>query len=172
MSQDQTCTSYFLNEAAMETIPWLHATIMKQDNTDTDTHTHPHTQTHEDDEGIEGKLICPNPKCKSRLGSFNWSGSQCSCGSWVVPAVQIVASKVDRKTVEDTVGLVVVDFHATAAAVAAAAAAAKQKEGEEGGEQEREQGQRQQREKEEGEGEGGVVATQGEGEGRGERQEA
>jgi len=26
----------------------------------------------------EGRLSCP--KCSSVLGSFNWSGSQCSCG--------------------------------------------------------------------------------------------
>lgn len=70
------------------------------------------TATEAGAEGIEGKLTCPNAKCGGRLGSFNWSGSQCSCGSWVVPAIQVVASKVDRKGREETEGLVVVDFGA------------------------------------------------------------
>ena len=42
----------------------------------------------------EGDIICP--KCSARIGSFNWSGSQCSCGAWVTPAVQITKSKVDE----------------------------------------------------------------------------
>src|SRR5690554_6802729 len=34
--------------------------------------------------GLEGKISCP--KCDSKLGTFKWSGGQCSCGSWVTPA--------------------------------------------------------------------------------------
>ncbi len=64
---------------------------------------------------MEGKLCCPNARCQTRLGGFNWSGSQCSCGSWVVPAVQVVASRVDRKGREETSGMVVVDFFGAAA---------------------------------------------------------
>jgi len=41
----------------------------------------------------EGKILCP--KCKTRLGTYNWPGAQCSCGGWVVPALQITKSKVD-----------------------------------------------------------------------------
>ncbi|VVB13152.1 unnamed protein product [Arabis nemorensis] len=41
----------------------------------------------------EGKLLCP--KCKTRLGSFDWSGSYCSCGSKIVPAFQLQLSRVD-----------------------------------------------------------------------------
>lgn len=41
----------------------------------------------------EGKFSCP--KCETKLGSWNWSGAQCSCGSWVVPAIQIPRGKVD-----------------------------------------------------------------------------
>jgi dual specificity phosphatase 12 len=41
----------------------------------------------------EGKFGCP--KCETKLGSWNWSGAQCSCGSWVVPAIQIPRGKVD-----------------------------------------------------------------------------
>ena len=35
-------------------------------------------------------------KCLLKLGEFFSKGTQCSCGSWVVPAVQIVKSKVDK----------------------------------------------------------------------------
>ena len=35
-------------------------------------------------------------KCSYKLGEFFPKGTQCSCGSWVVPAVQIVKSKVDK----------------------------------------------------------------------------
>ena len=41
----------------------------------------------------DGKLGCP--KCSARLGSYCWSGAQCSCGTWVAPAIQVVKSKVD-----------------------------------------------------------------------------
>lgn len=43
---------------------------------------------------LEGKLNCP--KCSARVGSFNWAGMQCSCGTWVRPAFQVVKSKVDE----------------------------------------------------------------------------
>ncbi|KAH9253222.1 hypothetical protein BASA81_008904 [Batrachochytrium salamandrivorans] len=44
----------------------------------------------------EGKLCCP--KCETRFGSFSWSGTQCSCGFWCVPAIQIPKSRVDPRT--------------------------------------------------------------------------
>jgi dual specificity phosphatase 12 len=44
---------------------------------------------------IEGKIHCP--KCTTRLGSFSWSGSQCSCGSWITPSISFPRSKVDEK---------------------------------------------------------------------------
>ena len=43
----------------------------------------------------EGKLSCPH--CQSKLGSFTWSGNQCSCGQWVVPAFSFSKRKVDEK---------------------------------------------------------------------------
>ena len=43
---------------------------------------------------VEGNLGCP--KCGARIGSFDWSGMQCSCGTWVSPAIQVVKSKVDE----------------------------------------------------------------------------
>lgn len=42
----------------------------------------------------EGKLFCYN--CNAKIGSFSWSGSQCSCSAWITPAFQIHSSKVDR----------------------------------------------------------------------------
>ena len=41
----------------------------------------------------EGKLFCP--KCEGKIGLWNWSGTQCSCGTWVVPAIQIPLGRVD-----------------------------------------------------------------------------
>ncbi|XP_030926243.1 dual specificity protein phosphatase 12-like [Quercus lobata] len=46
---------------------------------------------------MEGKLSCAH--CEARLGFFNWSGIQCSCGSWITPAFQIHKSRVDISTV-------------------------------------------------------------------------
>nr|XP_016476353.1 PREDICTED: dual specificity protein phosphatase 12-like isoform X2 [Nicotiana tabacum] len=42
---------------------------------------------------LEGKLLCAH--CEARLGYFNWSGIQCSCGSWITPAFQLHKSRVD-----------------------------------------------------------------------------
>ena len=43
--------------------------------------------------GDEGRIHCP--KCDTKIGTLHWSGAQCSCGTWVVPAIQIPKSKVD-----------------------------------------------------------------------------
>ena len=42
---------------------------------------------------VEGKLTCPY--CDFKIGHWNWSGAQCSCGTWVVPAIQIPHGKID-----------------------------------------------------------------------------
>lgn len=75
MSKDRTrtaasCTSYFLDEAKSE---WIRETACR--------------------DVYEGKLDCP--KCETRLGTFNWAGSQCSCGTWVTPSLKIIKSKID-----------------------------------------------------------------------------
>uniref|UniRef100_A0A2P2JM76 protein-tyrosine-phosphatase n=1 Tax=Rhizophora mucronata TaxID=61149 RepID=A0A2P2JM76_RHIMU len=46
---------------------------------------------------MEGKLSCAH--CGARLGYFNWSGIQCSCGSWITPAFQLHKSRVDVSTI-------------------------------------------------------------------------
>jgi len=41
-----------------------------------------------------GSLLCP--KCKQKVGHFDWAGLQCSCGKWVSPAFQIQKKQVDE----------------------------------------------------------------------------
>lgn len=43
----------------------------------------------------EGRFQCPNTKCNTKLGTWHWAGAQCSCGTWVSPAIQVPFSKVD-----------------------------------------------------------------------------
>ncbi|TMW55600.1 hypothetical protein Poli38472_010482 [Pythium oligandrum] len=62
------CSSWFLRDV----LPWM-----------------------DEDAMAEGKLKCPNEKCQSRVGSFSWSGSQCSCGTWVTPSIKLTKSRVD-----------------------------------------------------------------------------
>ena len=45
----------------------------------------------------EGPLLCS--KCQTRYGNYVWSGEQCSCGEWIVPAFQVTKSKVDERAV-------------------------------------------------------------------------
>jgi len=42
---------------------------------------------------VQGKINCS--KCNGKIGSFNWSGTTCSCGLWVTPSFQIQKAKVD-----------------------------------------------------------------------------
>ncbi|KAK1435595.1 hypothetical protein QVD17_01361 [Tagetes erecta] len=51
----------------------------------------PHSWMQTVEEGAsEGKLWCRH--CEEQLGCFNWSGIECSCGSWIKPA-----SPLDKK---------------------------------------------------------------------------
>uniref|UniRef100_A0A2P2N3Z8 Uncharacterized protein MANES_16G038500 n=1 Tax=Rhizophora mucronata TaxID=61149 RepID=A0A2P2N3Z8_RHIMU len=46
-------------------------------------------------EGFVGdKLQCVG--CNARLGSFNWAGMQCNCGTWVNPAFQLHKNRLDE----------------------------------------------------------------------------
>lgn len=56
---------------------------------------------------LEGKFSCPN--CTSKVGGYNWKGSRCSCGKWMVPAIHLQNAKVDqvgfaRKALPNVVG--------------------------------------------------------------------
>ncbi|KAK8158636.1 protein-tyrosine phosphatase-like protein [Phyllosticta citrichinensis] len=62
---------------------------------------------------LDGRLECPNPKCRAHVGKYAWQGMRCSCGAWVVPAISLAKGRIDE------VRKVAVP---TAAAAAAAAA--------------------------------------------------
>lgn len=62
----------------------------------------------------EGKFFCP--VCDSKLGNWTWSGAQCSCGTWVVPAIQIPKSKVDLMAPQPSVPPFGAHFHKPAEA--------------------------------------------------------
>jgi len=48
---------------------------------------------------MEGKLCCP--KCTTKLGLWKWAGTQCSCGTWITPAIQINLGRVDVISPDD-----------------------------------------------------------------------
>lgn len=43
---------------------------------------------------VEGRIECP--KCYCKLGQYNWSGAQCSCGRWIAPAFMLHQKQVDQ----------------------------------------------------------------------------
>ncbi|SMQ55908.1 unnamed protein product [Zymoseptoria tritici ST99CH_3D7] len=45
---------------------------------------------------LEGRLECPNAKCKANVGKYAWQGMRCSCGEWVVPAISLAKGKIDE----------------------------------------------------------------------------
>ncbi|OII71731.1 uncharacterized protein cubi_00538 [Cryptosporidium ubiquitum] len=45
--------------------------------------------------GQNGRIVCPNQFCGSKLGYYCWFGEKCSCGYWQTPSFQIHKSKVD-----------------------------------------------------------------------------
>ncbi|CAI4383767.1 BAF_collapsed_G0031230.mRNA.1.CDS.1 [Saccharomyces cerevisiae] len=49
---------------------------------------------------LEGKFSCPG--CSSKVGGYNWKGSRCSCGKWVIPAIHLQTSKVDQFPLQST----------------------------------------------------------------------
>ncbi|CAD7928340.1 unnamed protein product [Amoebophrya sp. A120] len=46
----------------------------------------------------QGKLTCP--KCKAKVGNFNWVGIKCGCGHWRSPAFAIHKDKIDSPELE------------------------------------------------------------------------
>lgn len=45
---------------------------------------------------LNGRLLCPNPKCGAGVGRYDWKGFKCSCDGWVCPAFSLQRSKVDE----------------------------------------------------------------------------
>ena len=48
---------------------------------------------------LDGRLICPNPKCGVNVGKFAWQGMRCSCGGWETPGFALARGKIDEVTV-------------------------------------------------------------------------
>lgn len=68
------CTSYFLREK-----PTFIPDTAEGDNVD----------------GQGNKIYCPH--CTTKLGTWSWVGSRCSCSEWMVPSFQFIQSKLDQK---------------------------------------------------------------------------
>ena len=45
---------------------------------------------------LEGRLECPNSKCRTNVGKYAWQGMRCSCGTWVVPGISLARGRVDE----------------------------------------------------------------------------
>ena len=45
---------------------------------------------------LEGRLECPNGKCRTQVGRYAWQGVKCSCGKWEVPGLGLARGKVDE----------------------------------------------------------------------------
>ena len=45
---------------------------------------------------LEGRLSCPNARCKVMVGRYAWQGLRCSCGEWVIPGISLAKGKVDE----------------------------------------------------------------------------
>jgi hypothetical protein len=77
-TSSKPCQSYFLQQS----LPWMKPKASSSTN-----------QLDNDLRETLGRLICQ--KCQAKLGTWNWSGTPCSCGEWVVPAFQFPKSKID-----------------------------------------------------------------------------
>ena len=45
---------------------------------------------------LDGRLECPNPKCKTNVGKYAWQGMRCSCGEWIIPGISLARGRVDE----------------------------------------------------------------------------
>ena len=85
------CTSYFLNIERL-----MNSNINNIENNKDIDYIDKFTIIMEKQNMKLESSIIKCKKCSLKLGEFFTKGTQCSCGSWVVPAVQIVKSKVDK----------------------------------------------------------------------------
>ena len=53
---------------------------------------------------LEGRLVCPTPRCGASVGRFAWQGLRCNCGEWVVPAFSLARGRVDEVFQRDAPG--------------------------------------------------------------------
>ena len=49
---------------------------------------------------LDGRLECPNIKCKANVGKYAWQGLRCSCDEWVVPGIALARGRVDERKVK------------------------------------------------------------------------
>ncbi|KAL1994402.1 hypothetical protein VTN49DRAFT_3071 [Thermomyces lanuginosus] len=56
---------------------------------------YPNSSEGTDDAPLDGRLICPNPRCGANIGKFAWQGMRCNCGKWVVPGMGLARARVD-----------------------------------------------------------------------------
>lgn len=75
------CTSYFLDP---DSSPWV-AEESRAGGSGSGAEVAPDT------------IYCP--KCSAKVGTQSWTGTQCSCGTWVVPAFKIMHKSVDKMPV-------------------------------------------------------------------------
>ncbi|CEG75144.1 dual specificity phosphatase 12 [Rhizopus azygosporus] len=66
-AKNNTCSSYFI-----EPMQWMEGFV----------------------EDVQGRIDCP--KCRCKIGNYNWSGDQCSCGRWITPTFMLHRNKVDE----------------------------------------------------------------------------
>eukprot|EP00924_Labyrinthula_sp_SR-Ha-C_P010393 snap_masked-scaffold_23-processed-gene-5.32-mRNA-1 protein AED:0.30 eAED:0.30 QI:0/0/0/0.5/1/1/2/0/283 len=78
-SSPKHCNSLFID--GNELPNWLYESLQEDEETN----------------NIDSKISCL--KCGKKLGNYNWSGGQCSCGTWISPAFNVPFSKVDVKEI-------------------------------------------------------------------------
>ncbi|KAH3676282.1 hypothetical protein WICPIJ_009157 [Wickerhamomyces pijperi] len=84
---DSICSHYFL-----EPLDWMKRQLTNEDE-------------------LEGKFCCF--KCQQRVGGYNWKGSRCSCGKWMVPAIYLQKVKVHQLKVNSEgtpIDTIITDF--------------------------------------------------------------
>jgi dual specificity phosphatase 12 len=50
---------------------------------------------------LDGRLVCPGPKCAASVGRYAWQGFKCSCGEWVCPAFSLQRARIDEIWLDD-----------------------------------------------------------------------
>ena len=83
------CAHVFLHP-----LTWMRPSLFPN-STGTDDSSESTYGAHPDDAPLSGRLTCPNTACAQNIGKFAWQGMQCSCGSWVVPAIGLAKARVD-----------------------------------------------------------------------------
>ena len=53
----------------------------------------------------DGDILCPNLKCRAKLGRYSLIGEKCSCAKWVNPAFHFHRTKIDECPVNSNVDL-------------------------------------------------------------------